>query len=237
MKQMPWVCIAVLTFCAAAVAYAYTASEEDFVCPVDGTEFKAWVTNSGYQSGQRLDLKPLGALVAPWDIPVCPSCHCPVVQLTFEGLELDDLRRVILSDAFQGSVEGNSPYYLIGRYLELTGEGPEAKAWCFLQASWQVEDQPERYRHCLMRVQQYLAQAIADGPEPADHDPSSEGDRATLRFLDAEILRLLGRYEEAKSRFVTLRESLPAIEPGFGPLIDFELELIASKDASPHECP
>lgn len=76
-----------LTRCFAAIALtlaallsattvnALTIHEADRTCPLCKTEFKAHLAGSGTQFGMRLDLKPLGAIAAPWPVAVCPKCH------------------------------------------------------------------------------------------------------------------------------------------------------------------
>ena len=56
-------------------ATAATIYEAEKTCPLCTTEFKAHLAGSGTQFGMRLDLKPLGAIAAPWPVAVCPKCH------------------------------------------------------------------------------------------------------------------------------------------------------------------
>ena len=62
-------------------------------CPLCATAFEAELDLSGTQFSQRLDLKPIGPIAAPWRLAVCPQCHFVLYTDELSGEERDSRRR------------------------------------------------------------------------------------------------------------------------------------------------
>lgn len=140
-----------LVFCIQATdSAAHTFDEEEFTCPLCGTKFKAIVDCSGTVLDRRLDLKPLGAIAAPWRKPVCPACHFVLYSEQEKPAEdIGKLRKIVGSEEYKKLVrEGHTSYFLWGAIREKTGADHFDTGWTFLQASWQVARvrQPGRVR-------------------------------------------------------------------------------------------
>ena len=136
--------VALLAFVAQPVS-ARTTAEVTRVCPFTGTEFKAEVEASGSRFCQRLDMKPVGAIGAPPLVPICPDDGFVVYKETFEPEEVSTLRGWVESDEFRRITAKESPYFRIAKTLERLSAPDDEVAWAYVQASWEIESDPETY--------------------------------------------------------------------------------------------
>lgn len=58
-----------------SIALGSTVGEVSTTCPLDGTTFTWTAAMSGTTVGQRLDLRPIGSILSPWPVAVCPKDH------------------------------------------------------------------------------------------------------------------------------------------------------------------
>lgn len=223
--------IVLLIFTGVAAATAATDQEVDVICPIDGTSFKFKPDISGAQTGIQLDLKPTGFLIAPRAIPVCPNNHFVVFKKQFTDAEKESLKKFVLSKEYQDLVQDNPSYFLLARIYEHLGEPEWGIAYAYLEASWQVEDKPEKQKQYFEMTLQHLNTYLSA--------ERKEGDRTweTAILLAGELERRLGRFEEAKARFLKLSKS-PVFQQGlYSRIIKYQNELISGKDTGPHDLP
>ena len=211
-----------------ARALAGTTADIDEECPLDGTRFRATVDASGASSGMRLDLKKVGAIHEPSLLAECPSDHFVLYKNSFAPEELAALRKIVASPAYKGAVAAKeSTYFLLAKIYEQLGKSDYQLANLYLRASWQVEEEPARY---ASYAGQSLAHLNAFLGAAAAHDD----DWVTAQLLAGELERRLGKFELAQARFAKLQTIK---DPPIAAIVQYELTLLAAKDAGPHEAP
>jgi Uncharacterized protein conserved in bacteria (DUF2225) len=229
-QRVGFLLIVLLLFIGGSAAAA-TEKEVDVTCPIDGTSFKFTPDIRGAQTGIQLDLKPIGFLIAPSKVPVCPNNHFVVYKKEFTAAEKENLKKFVLSKEYQDLVQDNPSYFLLARIYEHLGEPEWGIAYAYLEASWQVEDKPEKQKQYFEMTLQHLKTYLAA--------ERKKGDRTweTAQLLAGELERRLGRFEEAKARFLKLSK-LPVFQNGlYSRIIEYQNELISGKDTGPHDLP
>jgi hypothetical protein len=179
----------------AAKALALTFREVEYTCPIDGKVFKTRVVASYTQFGMRLDLRPVGALVAPIPLPVCPDNGFVMYKKTFSDAELAKLKPVVLGEDYRRKREANTSYYMVAYLRERMGAQDYELAQLYLKASWQAEGRKE-----LHLLEQYRSLAL----QRFDAFVNKSTDRSpqwwSAAVVAAELERLLGRFDNAEAR-------------------------------------
>ena len=209
-------------------ADALTMEQQEFVCPIGGGVFTAQVVMSYSQFGSRFDLRPIGALVAPIPLPVCPSNGFVMYSREFTDEELTQLADIVASSDFQAARAVHSDYYMVAYMRERLGASDYTLGHTYLSASWEVEDQAGE------RPAQYLGLALAAFDRfLVDAVPGD--DWWTAQILSANLLRRLGRFAEADARLSALPvDDLPP-GPGLRSVISQLAALIDARDPAPRE--
>lgn len=203
-------------------SFASTIGDVDVVCKIDSVEYTGTVAMSGSSFGQRLDLKPIGAIISPWPVPVCPQCGFPRITDSLKREKLEKYQNYVFSPEFKDVVNNKeSSYYRIALFNILDSLDNATIGYRFLQASWQVENDRDKYESYLSKSLQYYVKAM-------DNDSLTREEEVSIRFTIGEILRLLGRFDEAEKHFSTMQDEIK--EFPFRPLIEYELSLIVKKD-------
>ncbi|WP_100176758.1 hypothetical protein [Bradyrhizobium nitroreducens] len=235
-------------------AHAMTRSMVEMICPYDGVKFTFSAQNSGTSLDQQLDRMPVGAIESPWPLASCPTNGFVFVKAKYEDDELERLRPLILSPEFQG-IRSEMPYYRAAWIVGHTGASHAAVSNLLLQATWEAgrADLVERLKapggptrigsdsvRRLMaegttgeRYTRYATELLARlAVDVADTTRSAE-ERMSDRLLTGEILRRLGRFEEADRHFATMVGDL-APDSKEATLAAFQRQLIAAKDRGLH---
>lgn len=205
-------------------AAALTFTEEEFICPIDGTISTRIVITSYSVFDQRLDLRPVGALMSPPPIAVCESNGFVLYQDEFSEVDLATLRAIVGSDEFRTLRAANSDWFVAAWLAEQMGRPGAETHWMYLYASWEVEGSDAALNR------EYLALAF-DRFVLAERKavPDSE-DWWTARLLRIEINRRLERFSEAE---LLLEETgAGAVPEGYRSLLDRQRELIAARDGT-----
>src|SRR5262245_45312529 len=130
---------------AASEVGARTFRTVERVCPFTGTKFRAHVDASGTRLCLRLDLKPIGLIGAPVELPVCPDDGFVVFKEEFSAGEVERLRPWVESQEFRRLATNESTYYRKAATLRKLGAPSGEVAWALVQASWQVDDDAKKY--------------------------------------------------------------------------------------------
>ena len=181
-----------LTVAFAAPAPALTWHETTATCPLTGEIFAYREVNSWYQSGMRLDLKPLGALVAPVPPPVCPGSGFVMYREGFSEADIAFFRNLVTTREFRNIRDNETDYFVAAYEAEQNGEDPLEVAFLMLQATWEAEAEPARY-------DRYVRFAVTHF---ADYDRSGDAERLsetwwTVKLLIVNFHRRLGEFDAA----------------------------------------
>lgn len=210
-------------------AQALTLSTKEFVCPIDGQKFKAKTVNSYSRFGQRLDLKPIGALLAPLPLPVCPSNGFPVYKRKFSPKELAGLKAIVRSPAFKKARRRNSDYYMVAFIKERLGDTSFSIAYTYLRASWETEGKNQDLHR------RYLALTISkfDGFAKTAKPASKRWWAAQL--VAGNLERRLGQFEAAEKRFSKLPLSTQPASSIYRQVGEQIRAAIAARDSAPRQ--
>ena len=216
----------VLSLAVCTHAHALTTRPVEHTCPIGGEKFTSVMVMSGFSIDMKTDLEPVGMVMAPAPIPVCPSNKFVMFKDDFTQQELDKYEKVIRSEAYLKQVaEKASAQRLAGVMLELAGENQNAEQMMsiFLHASWLGGHQQD-----LEKVLHYADLTLKDGSLPAEK-------RVNTKLVRGEMLRKLSRFDEAKKQFEELTNE-PTVKTSeyLQKLTELELELTAEKDTYSH---
>jgi len=213
---------------------AETVVKVKIKCAICEEQYEATLTASYTQLGQRLDLRPVGHLTSPPRIAVCPKCGFVDFRdgEMYPKDELKELRDFVLSDDYKKLVKTDTPYFRLAKIDERLKKPQQEIAYRYLQASWQVEEEKEKDRpkaYLLAALDAY-SKVIADEAAPA-------AQRQIAGCLKGELLRRLGRFDDARKHFEEFRKLEASKNEPYPRLIELELDLIGKKDAEPHKIP
>ena len=212
--------LTLLLLAASASASAHTAQEIAFTCPIGGEKFTQTMDTSGTRIGMMTDTRPVGPIATPFSLAQCPSNKFVMFKKEFSPDELAKFERVVNSAEYQQIAAQSPSYFAWGRMMELAGENQDAQQMMniFLQASWQSESQ-ESFSKTLEYADKVLANKAI-----------SSKDAINTQFLRGEMLRKLGRFDEAKRVFTALQKN-PEVKKDklFSQLAALQLSLVAKK--------
>ena len=212
--------LTLLLLVASASASAHTAQEMAFTCPIGGEKFTQTMDTSGTRIGMMTDTRPVGPIATPFSLAQCPSNKFVMFKKEFSPDELAKFERVVNSAEYQQIAAQSPSYFAWGRMMELAGENQDAQQMMniFLQASWQSESQ-ESFSKTLEYADKVLANKAI-----------SSKDAINTQFLRGEMLRKLGRFDEAKRVFTALQKN-PEVKKDklFSQLAALQLSLVAKK--------
>ena len=212
--------LTLLLLVASASASAHTAQEMAFTCPIGGEKFTQTMDTSGTRIGMMTDTRPIGPIATPFSLAQCPSNKFVMFKKEFSPDELAKFKRVVNSAEYQQIAAQSPSYFAWGRMMELAGENQDAQQMMniFLQASWQSESQ-ESFSKTLEYADKVLANKAI-----------SSKDAINTQFLRGEMLRKLGRFDEAKRVFTALQKN-PEVKKDklFSQLATLQLSLVAKK--------
>jgi hypothetical protein len=215
--------VALLTACGATAAIGRTVQQVEKTCPYDGTTFEFTEQASGTAFGQQLDYRPVGALVSPWPMAVCPTNGFVFFKAKFDDAELEKLRPIVLSAEYQ-AMKGETPYYRAFWLLDRSGAPHVEVSAMLLAATWEAEGDPERYQRYAARLAERL---------PGDIAAAGSQERRMFQLLLGELMRRQGKFSEAKRYFSGLSGELEPVSND-GLHAAFELMLIEHGDRGPH---
>jgi hypothetical protein len=210
---------------------ALTLRDETYTCPLDGTTSTYQAVNSFSQFGMQLDLRPLGALVAPIPMPVCRDGGFVIYRDDFDDEEIALSRRLVRTPEYRVLRESETDYFVAAYQAGKLGEDAWTIAILTLQATWEVQGNPKKYDH-------YAALAVTR-LEEAGKDYSPAGGTAeqwwTVKLLIVNLHRRLGELDTAGKLLAELPYSDEPADSGYRALGARLADLIARKDAAAAE--
>lgn len=221
MKKLTLLCVLAL---AASAAWAAKSIEREMICPICGREFYAILDVPDPDYEMRLDMKPLGAVPGPWHIPDCPGCGFIIYTAGIPKAELARCGAFVESDEYRRGAR-RATYYRTGLLHGMLGGADFTLAQDFLKASWQEESEPDKLKEDLELALRYFTACAA----------SCGGDeQENSRLMAGEMLRRLGRFDEAKAHFSGLKAEKGFQGNFYADIVDFQLKLCEKKDLSVH---
>ena len=229
----------VLWIFAAVDGRAHTEGKVENTCPLCAEKFTCVLDFSGTQFGMRLDLKPIGPIAAPWRVPVCPKCHFVIFDDKIPEADLPKCKELVAGEEYRKHT-GRASYFLIGLLFEGLNKEPLTAAQAFLRASWQEEGDEKLNREDLERslkhFETFLKQPAPDQPAAKEDGEKGVSDnrRQTAQLLKGELLRRLGRFDEATKHFEALTQTKEFQHGMLADIVKYQLKLCAAKDSAPH---
>jgi len=216
-----------LIFAAAVTASAAKFVEREFTCPVCGHSFYAKLDVGDAPHDIRLDLKPIGDVPAPWLLPDCPACGFIIYSINIPKAELARARAITASEDYKKNLQRSS-YFRLGLLYAGLDKPPFVVANAFLRAAWQEENDPIKIKEDLGFTLKYFTACAKD-------EKSAVEERENSQLLMGELLRRLGRFEEATAHLKGLQGIKGFQNNFFADVVAYELKLSSEKDAAIYE--
>jgi len=214
-----------LLIAAAGGAFAARFAEREMPCPVCGKAFYARLDLSGEQSEMRLDLKPVGPDAGPWLLPDCPKCGFVIYRLPVPAAELAKCKGIVASEEYKKNLRRSS-YYRVGLLYKRLGVSDYVMATSFLKASWQEDGDADKFKEDLeLSLKYFISCAQTCAAEEKENS----------QLLTGELLRRLGRFEEAGAHLLRLQGLKGFQKNFFADIVEFQLELCEKMDSAPYE--
>lgn len=212
-------------------ASALTFREETATCPLDGKTFPYQAVNSYSQFGMQLDLRPVGALVAPIPMPVCEDSGFVIYRGDFDDDEISAARRLVRTPEYSALRDSETDYFLAAYQADKLGEDAWTVAVLTLRATWEVQDDPEKYRRYATLAMTRLEEA------GKDYSPTGEtGEKWwTLNLLLVNFHRRLGEFDSAARLLAGLPYRDESEDSGYRIVGERLADLIADKHPAPAE--
>lgn len=212
---------------AAGGAAAAKFVDREMPCPVCGKTFYARLDLTGERSSEmRLDLKPVGEISWPWLLPDCPKCGFVVYRLPVPAAELAKCREFTASGEYK-KARVHSSYYRVGLLYRRLGLSDYEVANSFLKASWQEESEPAKLKEDQELALKYF-NSCAKTCAAAEEKENS-------LLLTGELLRRLGRFDEARAHLAKLQGLKGFQKNFFADIVEFQLFRCSKLDAAPYE--
>lgn len=214
-----------------AGASAAVAQKTTVACPIDGTSFNYESPPSDPIRGRDLDMKPVASYPTPWPLPKCPASGFVVYKHDrFSEAELAKLRPFVASERYQAMVRIHTSYYLAAMLRREAGDPAYDVAWSLAQATWEVSDDPARYKA-------YAQEALAAFNSLHDDSQLDRRQHVLREMISGELERRLGMFGAAEKRFRRIRDEAEFATPQLQHVIEFQLRLIGRKEASTRRMP
>ena len=174
------------------IGLAYDLAAKKIKCPLCGTFTQQNIITRAHVSSFRLDFMPIGDIMAPDHLPQCPKCGFVICQTQLSAALKDSLQTFINSPVYQKAIADNTPYGLLAVINTYRTLNPGSIAFNYLMASWEAESTPAL-------CQTYREQALTYNKQFLELPGKiSDEDKLIAWLLYGEMLRLLGRFEEAQ---------------------------------------
>lgn len=210
---------------------ALTYSDETYTCPLDGETFIYQAVNSYSRFGMQLDLRPIGALVAPIPMPICPGSGFVVYRDDFNGEEISIFRQLVQAPEYRALREAETDYFVAAHQAGKLAEDAWLIATLTLRATWEVQEKPEKYNR-------YAALALTRMEEAGKgFSPTGETNEQwwTVKLLVVNFHRRLGEFDAAGRLLAELPYSDEPEDSGYRAVGERLADLIARKESAAAE--
>jgi len=216
------------------ISSALTYYDQEYECPIGNETFTSVVMGSSSTFGYRLDLKPMGRVIAPSPLAVCPSNGFVIYQEDFSDEEIADLTKFVLSKEYQELRDNNTDYYLLAKIFEHQKKSNDYIAYAYLRASWQAEGSDNYKKYLDLAILSYY-KVIFDLVRDKDTYASIKKEFITFELLIVELKRLMGDFKGAKNNLTEVEIMLmdDKLFDHFKRTIKLENQLIKAKDSKP----
>ena len=216
------------------ISSALTYYDQEYECPIGNETFTSVVMGSSSTFGYRLDLKPMGRVIAPSPLAVCPSNGFVIYQEDFSDEEIADLTKFVLSKEYQELRDNNTDYYLLAKIFEHQKKSNDYIAYAYLRASWQAEGSDNYKKYLDLAILSYY-KVIFDLVRDKDTYASIKKEFITFELLIVELKRLMGDFKGAKNNLTEVEIMLmdDKLFDHFKGTIELENQLIKAKDSKP----
>lgn len=207
---------------------AESDGEITFTCPIDGKKHTINTVVSGYQAGTFLDMKPYGAISAPWPINRCPDDGFPVYKERFSEDEIGKLKIFVKTKEYNELISKETSYYTVAQIQRLLEAPHKDISYSLLKSTWQVEKKPILYK-------KYAQEAINQFNSFINSCDAkcSRKDIVQAHIIVGELYRRLRSFDLAKERFLFV-EKFPEIKGNvFENIVQQELDLISINNSEP----
>lgn len=204
-------------------------------CQICDAAYTTSVPGSFTTTGQRLDTRLLGAVSSPPRIGTCPKCGFVDFRRgkSFTEAELKTLRAFVTSTEYAALMSEQSDYGRAARLLEEIGGPTTQIAFSHLYAAWRAEDAQRRPQEL-----EHLKASLAAMEKAIAEKSTDAGVRTNLKLLKGELLRRLGRFDEARAHFKELRKDDAVMAlPCADSVLIAQMQWIDAGDAAPHTMP
>lgn len=224
-----WVCLlASLLAWLPQPASALTFGDETVTCPLDGKTFTYQAVVSYSQFGMQLDMRPIGALVAPIPMPVCRDSGFVIYRDDFNDAEISASRRLVQSPEYLALRGSETDYFVAAYQAGKLDEDAWEIAILTLQATWEVQENPKKYKH-------YAALALTR-LEEAGKNFAHAGETGeqwwTVKLLVVNFHRRLGELDEAARLLAELPYADEPEESGYRVVGERLAALIARRESA-----
>jgi hypothetical protein len=199
------------------------------VCPIDGKTFTYKALDVQPSRRLNLDMKRVDSFF-PWPHAKCPGNGFVIYKSNLTPAEIDKLRPFVLSEEYRALSAIHSTYYLEAVLRRRLGEPPYDVAWALVQASWEVQSDPKRYKD-------YAREALATYDSIPMESLSNIRFRNLKRLISGELARRLGQFDSARDRFLSMRDDAELSKPNYQRVVEYQLKLVKAKDSGPHPIP
>lgn len=217
----------VFTALSVTSVHALTYGDAEFTCPIGGEVFTTQVVGSYTRLGMRLDLKPLGALVAPLPVPVCPGNGFVMYKDEFSDEELAKLTPIVESDAYQEARTLHTDYYMLAFLLEELEMEALDLAHIYLKATWEAEEQKPEL------LADYQSLALGKFKAYLDTEPDKDDNWWIAQIVSANLERRTGQHAEAIARIEALPLDQNEAREKFGEFINQIKQWAMKQESSP----
>jgi hypothetical protein len=198
-------------------------------CPIGGQTFTYMALNTEPSKKLNLDMKRVDSFY-PWPHPKCPRNGFVIYKNDLTSAEIDKLRPYVLSEEYRALSEVHSTRYLEAILRKRLGEPAYDVAWALVQATWEVASDPDRYRR-------YAEEALATYDSIPLASLTNIRFRNLKRMMSGELARRLGKFDQARDRFLEMRDNAELSKPNYQRIVEYQLKLIRAKDSGPHPIP